>query len=214
MKFKYEEKLSSYGLAAEQTGTGLQDKIKKFLRVVKEHGDLQAKLNTNISEDKKQAIREELEDIDISAADDRLAKAVETWYLNRDNYADRLKKMAEARAAKAKERGDAPKKPAEKPAPVAPPVVPPVVEKKPEVAPVPPVSLPVVEKKIEVAPVPPVSAPVVEKKIEVAPVPPVVAEPAASPAESEKKDSAYGFLGLVAAGVVLVFTGIWLKNRS
>ena len=57
MKFKYELKMSSYGLTVDQVGSGLKDKIKKFLKIVKEQEDLKAKLSTDISEQKKQAIQ-------------------------------------------------------------------------------------------------------------------------------------------------------------
>lgn len=213
MSFKYEKQLSSYGLTAADVGTGLQDKIKKFLKIIKERDTLTAKLNTDISEQKKQAIREELEDIDINAADERLVKAVDTWYKNKDVYAERVQKMTEAREAKAKERGEEPRKPAQKP-PVSPapppvtpaPVTPPPVQNKteeknaePPVSPAPPPVTPA-----------PVTPPPVENKAEEK-----NAEPPATgtEAEPEKKEGKIGFGFLIAAGIVLALTGIALRNR-
>ena len=207
MKFKYEQKMSSYGLTVDQVGSGLKDKIKKFLKIVKEQEDLKAKLSTDISDQKKQAIQEELEDIDIDAADDLLVRAVETWFKNKDIYAEGVRKMAEARAAKAKERGGEPKAPVQKPAPQpqkpapVPPVPPaPPVHAEPKPAPVPPAP-----------PVPPVQANADSKEKEKESQSEDQTTP---PAVPEKKESKYGFLGLVVAGVVLVATGIWLKKKS
>lgn len=212
MAFKYEKKLSSYGLTAEEVGSGLKDKIKKFLKIVKEQEDLKAKLSADISEQKKQAIQDELDDIDIDAADDRLVNAVETWFKNKDTYADNVKKMAAARAAKARERGEEPKAPVQKPAPqpqkpapVPPPVPPASVEQNPE--PVPPV-LPA-----PVPPAPPVQANVdkkeTEAKNELQPE-----DQTTATAEPEKKDNKFGFGALIVAGIVLALTGIALRNRS
>lgn len=210
MAFKYEKKLSSYGLTAEEVGSGLKDKIKKFLKIVKEQEDLKAKLSTDISEQKKQAIQEELDDIDIDAADDRLVNAVETWFKNKDTYADNVKKMAAARAAKARERGEEPKAPVQKPAPqqqkpapVPPPVPPAPVEKKPEVvAPVPPVPpTPQLQENVDKKET--------EAKNELQPE-----DQTTATAEPEKKDNKFGFGALIVAGIVLALTGIALRNRS
>lgn len=206
MSFKYEKQLSSYGLTAADVGTGLQDKIKKFLKIVKERDNLTAKLDTDISEQKKQAIREELEDIDINAADERLVKAIDTWYKNKDVYAERVQKMTEAREAKAKERGEEPRKPAQKPpvSPAPPPVTPapatpPPVENKTEEKNAPPPVTPA-----------PVTPPPVENKAEEKNAEPPATGPEAEP---EKKEGKIGLGFLIFAGIALALTGIALRNR-
>lgn len=206
MTYKFQSKMKALGLNDDNISAGLKEKIKKFYAGVERYNALKDKMNSNISADQKEAIRQELEDANIDAVDNKLTRDVEKYYANKERYdtnAERLRQYQRGNNAgnvSVKKTAPAPvaPKPAEKPAPVKP-------------APAPVVAS--VQQQQQSQPQP---APVPKPAEKPAPVP-NHQQSAASNAGDVKGEEKKSGVGAIAVGIILaVVTGgiFWGLKKS
>lgn len=208
MTYKFQAKMKALGLNDDNISAGLKEKIKKFYAGVERYEALKEKMNSNISADQKEAIRQELEDANIDAVDNKLTRDVEKYHANKDRYDSNAARLRQYH--KGNNAGNVSvKKQAPTPAPVATKPVEKPVSVKPAPAPVVAAAQHQQQPQAQPAPAPPKP---VEKPVSVS----RHEESAASNAGDVKGEEKKSGFGAIAVGIILavVTGGIFLGLKK